>query len=273
MGRFSQLRVVPPQTRYMGRSSGNAMVLIAGDRAGKRFLGFATELGLVSPQIYEGGNDRRQGEGDADRASWSLYLMNASAKCIGREADRACPEKPSECIGDEKALPCHLIDASQEGREKAQHREKASEEDDPSAVETVEILPQPDAGFCQADVCPEFESKLIAEFSSYQITEVVPDHCANRRSRDNGDNVSIMVCGVQRCDDQYGLAGKGDAKALQADDEGDGPDAVCREKMMKVFGRYQLGNPQPGVMCPICAGFISGSINRKWPNRQGKCVP
>ena len=165
-------------------------------------------------------------------------MLECAAEHIAADAEDRGPDDPARRIEEKERLPIVAIDAGEERREGAQHRDEAAEKHDLPAVLEEEILPDLEPPLVQANVVSVAVDERKAEFAADPIAAIVAEDRARRRRRDHPIDVQRSMGGEDRGGDQNGLAGHRNPGALHRDDQEDREIAVGRDEMLQM--RHKL---------------------------------
>ena len=116
-------------------------------------------------------------------------MLEGAAEQVAACAKDRRPDDPARRIEEKELLPIVAIDARQEGRESAQHRDEAAEKDDLSAVPEEEILADFEPLLIKSNIMPIAIDKRKAELAANPIAAIVAEDRARRSRSDHPVNL------------------------------------------------------------------------------------
>ena len=159
----------------------------------------------------------------------------------GKENEKTRPQDGASCVGDQEGAPGHVVHAGEEGSQDPQQGNKAAEEDDLTAMLAEEVLADFDASLREADVFAVAQKQEIRVVLADPVAQIVTQDGADcSGSNDDPDVEAGVGGGVDRRQDEDGLAGQRNAHALKTNDEGYSPVAVRCDKLLEIFLQGRL---------------------------------
>src|SRR6266516_3915165 len=171
---------------------------------------------------------------------WSLQSARFLAEIIRSETVHAGPQDAARGVEQQEGKPRHAIGPGEQGGNRAEQRDEATEEHDLAAMTPKQILPDLDLALGQADVVTVAQQERIADLPPDPEPDDAADDRARRGSHDHQSNIEVVRrAGVDGREDQGGLARNRNADAFEADDRGDRPIAIDREQVRRRYGKEQ----------------------------------
>src|SRR5262249_10499652 len=144
-------------------------------RAWKSPLSFFLERALVRPDEAGGNDCANHGDDEGGDGHRPRIMLKGAAQQEAAQAKDRRPTHPARSIEETELFPIVTIDAGQERRESPQHRDKAAEKDDFSAVPEEEILADFEPLLIKSNIMPIAIDERKAELAANPIAAIVAE--------------------------------------------------------------------------------------------------